>query len=157
MADAGMEVERQRVDAKAAARYRGAVVKDVPKMRMAVGAGHLGAVHAVAVIGHHFYAAGQSGVKTGPTAAAVKFLFRGKQRIAATGANKNPFFVKLVIFAGESGLSPFVMQNIILLSRERAVCLHKYLPFIYSYGGINILLFLGFLNNSLVIATTTLG
>ena len=97
-----MKFERQRIDAKTVAGYGRAIVKNMAEMRMTVGAADFGAVHAVIIIGNHFDAAGDGGVKARPTAAAVKLLFGSEQGVAAAGTNISAFFVKLVIFAGKS-------------------------------------------------------
>jgi len=119
-----MKIQRQRINAKSASGDGGAVIKNMPEMRMAIGASYFGSVHAVTVVRYHFYAAGQCRIKAGPSATAVKFLFGSEERVAATGTNIYSRIVKLVIFSRERRLCSFMAQNVILFGGEGALCVH---------------------------------
>src|SRR5712691_2358419 len=82
------EVHRHPVDAIAQMRRRRAVLEDVTEMAAAAAAMHLVAHHAVAGVGRFFDRPGFRVVEARPAGAALEFLFRREQRLAAAGAGK---------------------------------------------------------------------
>src|ERR1700720_1249376 len=84
----GLEVHGHAVDAIAQIRRRGPVVEHVAEMAAATAAMHLGAHHAIASIARGFDRALDRVVEARPTRAALEFLLRYEQRLAAAGARE---------------------------------------------------------------------
>src|SRR5258708_33547715 len=84
----GLKVHGHAVDAIAQIRRRGPVVEHVAEMAAATAAMHLRAPHDIASIGRAFYRALQRVVEARPAGAALEFLLRHEQRLAAAGAGE---------------------------------------------------------------------
>src|ERR1700761_4547629 len=79
------EIERSRIHTIAQAGGSGAVVEDVAEVRIAFGALHFRAGHAVAVVGQILYILRRNGlVKAGPASSRLKLCLGGEQRILTT-------------------------------------------------------------------------
>src|SRR6516225_10658920 len=115
----GLEVHGHAVDAIAQMRRRGPVVEHVAEMAAATAAMHLGAHHAIASIGRAFDRTLDRVVEARPTRAALEFLLRYEQRLAAAGAGERARALLVVERAAAGRFGPVSAQHLVLLAREQ--------------------------------------
>src|SRR5262249_38462246 len=97
---------------------RRAVLEDVAEMAAAAAAMHLGAGHAVAVVGQGFDRALLRIVEARPAGAALEFLLRGEQRLPAAGAGEGAGALLMVERAAARRLGAVAAHHPILLGRQ---------------------------------------
>ena len=111
--------QRCRVDAKAQSGRIGAVLENMAKMGVALGAADLDAIHAelvfIAVFDHIFV---DRLPEAGPTGPRFVFGFRIEQGRAAANATVDADVVAIPVFAGKSRLSAALAANFKLLGRQ---------------------------------------
>ncbi len=111
----GFEIKGGRVDAVAHSGGLGAVAEQVAQVGVAALAEHLGAHHAVAVIGLGVDAGVTGrGVKAGPAAARVVLGLGWEEGGAAAHALEGAVGFEVVVFAGEGALGAFLSGDIVL-------------------------------------------
>src|SRR5215468_445843 len=88
-------------------------------MAAATVAMHLGAHHAIASIGRGFDRALDRVVEARPTRAALEFLLRHEQRLAAAGARECARAFLVVERAAAGSFGPVSAQHLVLLGREQ--------------------------------------
>src|ERR1700677_2436658 len=99
-------------------RRRRAVVEDVPEVTAAAAAVHLGANHAVGVVGRAFDRARLRIVEAWPSGAALELLLRGKQRLPAASARKRAGAFLVVERATSRRLGTVRAHDLKLLGRQ---------------------------------------
>src|SRR5262245_41872586 len=115
----GLKVHGHAVDAIAQIRRRGPIVEHVAEMAAATAAMHLGAHHAIASIGRGFDRALDWVVEARPTRAALEFLLRDEQWLAAAGAGECARAFLVVERAAAGSFGPVSAQHLVLLGREQ--------------------------------------
>src|SRR6516225_2261772 len=115
----GLEVHGDAVDAIAQMRRRGPVVEHVAEMAAAAAAMHLSAHHPIAAIGRALDRTLNRIVEARPAGAALEFLLRHEQRLAAPGADERAGALLIVERAAAGRFGPVPAQHLVLLGREQ--------------------------------------
>src|ERR1700730_14929537 len=111
------ETQRRRIDAITHAAFVArSVVEDMAKVRLAPAAAYLGAFHSESTIRFfsHVIFVDRFG-ETGPAAAAVEFVQRSKERLAADNIDINAGAMIVPIFVSKRRLGAALLGHVILL------------------------------------------
>ena len=118
----GYKVQAHRVDAITQPRRRRTVREHMPEVRIAFGAGHFGADHAVAdVTDLDHRAVGDRRVEAGPAAARIKLGGRIEQRLIAADAVIHTLSLGLIVLTAERTLGALEAAHVVLLWIEHCL------------------------------------
>src|SRR3954468_11234975 len=100
-------------------RRAGAVLEDMPQMRAALFAHHLGSPHAECAVGFSLHVfLGDRRPEAGPSRARLELGVRAEQGVRAAHAEVRPLLVVLIILARERALGTFLAGYGVLLGSQ---------------------------------------
>src|SRR5205085_7170382 len=113
---AGIQIDRDRVNAVAETRRAGPIVEDVAQVTATPPAQDLGPQHAVATIRTKRQVSDLHRLgEAGPSAVRVELCLGGEKRVAASGTVVGAVAVSVDVLSGERALRGRVSQHLVLL------------------------------------------